>query len=139
MGYDVIVRDGLWFDGTGRPPQPRTLGIRDGVVAAVSAEPLDEAGCPEVIDAAGKWVVRASSMCTPTTTPRCCWTRIAGIGAARRHHGSAGKLFAVDRVCRLGGRRRPVQQGRSGAARICVRRAEGRQDLVDGRRIRCSA
>ncbi len=57
MGYDVIVRDGLWFDGTGRPPQPRTLGIRDGVVAAVSAEPLDEAGCPEVIDAAGKWVV----------------------------------------------------------------------------------
>jgi len=57
VGYDVIVRDGLWFDGTGRPPQPRTLGIRDGVVAAVSAEPLDEAGCPEVIDAAGKWVV----------------------------------------------------------------------------------
>lgn len=27
------------------------------MVAAVSAEPLDEAGCPEVIDAAGKWVV----------------------------------------------------------------------------------
>ncbi|HZU47101.1 MAG TPA: amidohydrolase family protein [Mycobacterium sp.] len=57
MSYDVIIRDGLWFDGTGRSPQPRTLGIRDGLVAAVSAEPLDETGCPEVIDAAGKWVV----------------------------------------------------------------------------------
>lgn len=57
MPYEVIVRDGLWFDGTGKPPQVRTLGIRDGVVACVSAEPLDESGCPDVIDAAGKWVV----------------------------------------------------------------------------------
>jgi len=54
--YDVIVRDGLWFDGTGAKPQIRTLGIRDGVVATVSAGPLDESGCPEVIDAAGKWI-----------------------------------------------------------------------------------
>ena len=57
MAYDVIIREGLWFDGTGRAPQTRTLGIRDGVVATVSAEALDETGCPEVIDAAGKWVV----------------------------------------------------------------------------------
>lgn len=57
MPYDVIIRDGLWFDGTGAAPLIRTLGIRDGVVVAVSAEALDETGCPEVIDAAGKWVV----------------------------------------------------------------------------------
>ncbi|MDV3128867.1 amidohydrolase family protein [Mycobacterium sp. 21AC1] len=57
MPYDVIVRNGLWFDGTGSPPKVRTLGIRDGVVAAVSVDPLDETGCPDVIDAAGKWVV----------------------------------------------------------------------------------
>lgn len=57
MTYDVIIRDGLWFDGTGTPPQIRTLGIRDGVVSTVSAEPLDDTGCPDVIDAAGKWVV----------------------------------------------------------------------------------
>lgn len=56
MTYDVIVKDGLWFDGTGRPPQRRNLGIRDGVVATVSAQPLDETGCPDVIDAKGKWV-----------------------------------------------------------------------------------
>lgn len=57
MTYDVIVRNGLWFDGTGAPPQVRTLGIRDGIVAEVSAEPLDATGCPDVIDAQGKWVV----------------------------------------------------------------------------------
>jgi N-acyl-D-aspartate/D-glutamate deacylase len=57
MTYDVIIRDGLWFDGTGHAPQTRTLGIRDGVVSTVSAEPLDEAGCPDVIDAAGKWII----------------------------------------------------------------------------------
>lgn len=56
MTYDVIIRDALWFDGTGAKPQNRTLGIRDGVVATVSAGQLDETGCPEVIDAAGKWV-----------------------------------------------------------------------------------
>jgi N-acyl-D-aspartate/D-glutamate deacylase len=58
--YDVIIRDGLWFDGTGSAPQTRTLGIRDGVVATVSGPsdgPVDETGCPEVIDAAGKWVL----------------------------------------------------------------------------------
>ncbi|OHV04292.1 N-acyl-D-amino-acid deacylase family protein [Mycobacterium talmoniae] len=56
MAYDVIIRNGLWFDGTGRAPQVRTLGIRDGVVRTVSADPVDETGCPDVIDAAGKWV-----------------------------------------------------------------------------------
>ena len=49
MTYDVIVRNGLWFDGTGAAPQVRTLGIRDGIVAAVSASPLDETGCPDVV------------------------------------------------------------------------------------------
>ncbi|MGE5697043.1 MAG: N-acyl-D-amino-acid deacylase family protein [Candidatus Sericytochromatia bacterium] len=57
MTYDVIIRDGLWFDGTGAAPETRTLGLRDGVVSTVSAEPLDETGCPDVIDATGKWVV----------------------------------------------------------------------------------
>ena len=60
VAYDVIIRDGLWFDGTGSEPQTRTLGIRDGVVATVAGPleaPVDETGCPEVIDAAGKWIV----------------------------------------------------------------------------------
>ena len=57
MTYDVIIRSGLWFDGTGTVPQVRTLGIRDGIVAEVSAGPLDETGCTDVIDAVGKWIV----------------------------------------------------------------------------------
>ncbi len=57
MAYDVIIQDGLLFDGTGSAPQTRTLGIRDGKVCAVSSAPLDETGCQEVIDAAGKWVL----------------------------------------------------------------------------------
>ena len=57
MGYDLIIRNGLWFDGLGNAPQVRTLGIRDGVVADVVSGELDDTGCPEVIDAAGKWVL----------------------------------------------------------------------------------
>lgn len=57
MAYDLIIRNGLWFDGLGNAPQVRTLGIRDGVVADIVAGELDESGCPEVIEADGKWVV----------------------------------------------------------------------------------
>lgn len=57
MSYDVIVQNALWFNGTGSAPQIRSIGIRDGVVAAVSAQPLDELGCPDVIDGTGKWIL----------------------------------------------------------------------------------
>ncbi len=57
MTYDVIVRGGRWFDGTGAPSSVRHLGIRDGRVATASVTPLDETGCPRVIDAQGKWVI----------------------------------------------------------------------------------
>jgi N-acyl-D-aspartate/D-glutamate deacylase len=66
--YDTIIRNGRWFDGTGTASAVRNLGIRDGHVVAVSADQLvderlredhpDEAtGCPQVIDATGKWVL----------------------------------------------------------------------------------
>jgi N-acyl-D-aspartate/D-glutamate deacylase len=57
MTYDVIIRNGLWFDGTGAAPLVRTLGIRDGIVRTVSRDPLGASGCPDVIDATGKWIV----------------------------------------------------------------------------------
>ncbi|MFF2555404.1 amidohydrolase family protein [Nocardia sp. NPDC058058] len=55
--FDTIVRNGLWFDGTGAPPQHRDLGIRGGIVEVVSEEPLAAGPDTEVIDAAGKWVL----------------------------------------------------------------------------------
>jgi N-acyl-D-aspartate/D-glutamate deacylase len=54
---DIVLRDGRGFDGTGAPSAIRNIGIRDGHIAAITAEPLDEAGCGQVIDAAGKWVL----------------------------------------------------------------------------------
>ncbi|MBU9765224.1 amidohydrolase family protein [Mycobacterium sp. TNTM28] len=57
MSYDTIIRGGRWFDGTGAPSAVRTIGIRDGHVVAISPEPLDETDCPQIIDAAGKWVL----------------------------------------------------------------------------------
>ncbi|MGH3562726.1 MAG: amidohydrolase family protein, partial [Mycobacterium sp.] len=57
MSFDTVIRNGRWFDGTGAPSAIRNIGISDGHVAAISAQPLDEAGCPQVIDAAGRWVL----------------------------------------------------------------------------------
>jgi len=57
VSFDTVIRGGRWFDGTGAPSAIRNIGIRDGHVAVISAEPLDESGCNRVIDAAGKWVV----------------------------------------------------------------------------------
>jgi N-acyl-D-aspartate/D-glutamate deacylase len=57
MTFDAIIRGGRWFDGTGAPSAIRNLGVRDGRVAVVTTEDLDETGCPEVVDARGQWVV----------------------------------------------------------------------------------
>jgi N-acyl-D-aspartate/D-glutamate deacylase len=57
VSFDVIIRNGRWFDGTGAPSAIRNIGIRDGVVTAITPHPLDEGGCPQVIDASGKWVL----------------------------------------------------------------------------------
>ncbi|MCV7412011.1 hypothetical protein AWC05_14140 [Mycobacterium florentinum] len=57
MSYDTIIRNGRWFDGTGAPSAIRNIGISGGHVTAVSTNDLDEAGCRNVIDASGKWVV----------------------------------------------------------------------------------
>ena len=57
MSFDTVIRNGRWFDGTGAPSAIRNIGIRDGHVAVLSAQPLDETGCGQVIDAEGKWVL----------------------------------------------------------------------------------
>jgi N-acyl-D-aspartate/D-glutamate deacylase len=55
--YDTIIRNGRWFDGTGAPSSIRNIGIRAGHIATITPHDLDETGCDEVIDAAGKWVL----------------------------------------------------------------------------------
>lgn len=55
--FDVIISGGTVYDGSGGPGVVRHMGIRDGVVCALSAEPLDSAAAREVIDATGQWVM----------------------------------------------------------------------------------
>ncbi len=57
MTYDVIIRGGRWFDGTGAASAIRNIAVKDGRVAVVTSDDLDETGCPEVVDAAGHWVI----------------------------------------------------------------------------------
>ncbi|WP_280408441.1 N-acyl-D-amino-acid deacylase family protein [Nocardia brasiliensis] len=57
MSYDTIIKSGRWFDGAGSASAVRHLGLRGDRVVTVSADPLDETGCAQVVDAAGKWVV----------------------------------------------------------------------------------
>ncbi|MFY1054744.1 amidohydrolase family protein [Ectopseudomonas khazarica] len=54
--YDLIVQSGRYFDGSAAPSSIRSLAIKDGRVALISAEPLDEHLAERVIDARGKWI-----------------------------------------------------------------------------------
>lgn len=55
--YDLIIRNGRHFDGSGSASAIRHIGVRAGRVVAISEAPLDERGCSEVIDASGQWVM----------------------------------------------------------------------------------
>lgn len=54
--FDLLVRNGLVFDGDGKPGRNVDVGVRDGKVVAL-ATGLDPAESEQVIDAAGKWVM----------------------------------------------------------------------------------
>lgn len=53
---DLIIENGLVFDGLGSPPRHLHVGIHQGTVAALSEAPLPRAPHTRVIDAAGHWV-----------------------------------------------------------------------------------
>jgi N-acyl-D-aspartate/D-glutamate deacylase len=55
--YELVVSNGLFFDGRGSPPRVRHLGIRDGRVADISEAPLPAGPGTRVIDATGRWVM----------------------------------------------------------------------------------
>ena len=51
---DMIIKNGLVFDGLGAPPARRDVGIKDGVIAVIA--PRLSIPAVEVRDAAGLWV-----------------------------------------------------------------------------------
>ena len=55
-GFDLVIRGGYFFDGTGAQPAIRDVGVRAGRVAAISTEPLVTEGAV-VVDAEGLWVM----------------------------------------------------------------------------------
>lgn len=55
--FDLIIANGRYFDGTGGPSLRRHIGVKDGRVAAVSADPLTASPSTQIIDAAGQWVM----------------------------------------------------------------------------------
>lgn len=57
VSFDTIIKNGRWFDGSGAPSAVRNIGIRNGHVAAISTDDLDETECHRVIDATGQWVL----------------------------------------------------------------------------------
>lgn len=54
---DIIIQNGLVYDGTGEKPVARDIWIRDGKVLAMSIEPIHGVGKEIVINAEGKWVL----------------------------------------------------------------------------------
>jgi len=54
--FDVVIENGLVFDGRGSPPRAAHVGLRDGRVAAVSEAPLAKGPRTKVVDATGRWV-----------------------------------------------------------------------------------
>lgn len=56
MHPDVIIENGLVYDGRGTAPKRAHVAIRDGVVSAISTDPLPRGPATEVVDAEGCWV-----------------------------------------------------------------------------------
>ncbi|MGN0101197.1 MAG: amidohydrolase family protein, partial [Dietzia sp.] len=54
--FDVVIRGGTVYDGTGAPGVRADVGIRDGVVGAISATPLPVGPATRVVEAEGRWV-----------------------------------------------------------------------------------
>lgn len=52
--FDLLIRNGRVFDGTGNPAFPADIGVRDGRIVAVGR--LTNASATRVIDASGKFV-----------------------------------------------------------------------------------
>ncbi|PVB25944.1 N-acyl-D-amino-acid deacylase family protein [Mycobacteroides abscessus] len=56
-GYDLLIQNGIWFDGSASAARIADIAITDGTVTEISSSPIDPAGAREVIDATGKWVM----------------------------------------------------------------------------------
>ncbi|MFY0640309.1 MAG: amidohydrolase family protein [Bermanella sp.] len=54
--YDTIINGGRYFDGTGAPSSIQNVAIKDGRIALVTPNEIEDADCQYIINAQGKWV-----------------------------------------------------------------------------------
>ncbi|HSX70782.1 MAG TPA: amidohydrolase family protein [Pseudomonas sp.] len=57
MNYDVIIKNGLVFDGVSESGISADVGIKDGRVAAIARNLADDTACQNILDAQGCWVM----------------------------------------------------------------------------------
>ncbi|MDT3336394.1 amidohydrolase family protein [Shewanella sp. SP1S1-7] len=57
MQFDIIIKNGLYFDGMGNTATIQNIGIKSGKIMRVSDTVLDESQSHRVIDANHKWVM----------------------------------------------------------------------------------
>jgi N-acyl-D-aspartate/D-glutamate deacylase len=55
--YDIIIENGLVFDGLGTPGRKLSVGVKHGRVAALSEMPLSAGPATRIVDAKGAWVM----------------------------------------------------------------------------------
>ena len=55
--FDIIIKNGLYFDGAGADAKILSLGLKDGRVVKVGLDDSDLSQACKVIDAEGKWVM----------------------------------------------------------------------------------
>ena len=57
MKYDIIIKGGRYFDGTGKGSSIQNVAIKDNKIAAVTSEAISEIDAMNVIDAQGKYLL----------------------------------------------------------------------------------
>jgi N-acyl-D-aspartate/D-glutamate deacylase len=57
VDHDIVIENGLVFDGLGNPGRLQHVGVAGGKVAALRSTPLPRGPATRVIDAAGAWVM----------------------------------------------------------------------------------
>jgi N-acyl-D-aspartate/D-glutamate deacylase len=56
MTWDLVIRDALVFDGSGRPPERVDVAVAGGRIVAKGLD-LDSAGAGRVVDGRGRWLL----------------------------------------------------------------------------------
>jgi len=55
--FDIVIKNGLYFDGTGVESKIVSLGLKDGRIAKVGLDDAESTHASKVIDAEGKWIM----------------------------------------------------------------------------------